>query len=304
MANSKSTNLNLELTTDQQTLFRDWYKIMSGKGPIKDADGNTLVAKSNLELIDDAVGKLMKDLLNYYTKTETDSAISEAVKGLTKFDIKVVDSVDKVTETGHLYLVPKDATDKTKGYYEYVYVESDKKAELIGSTDIVFDDQLDSTSTNGVQNRVVANAINNINNSIDDLADVAFSGEYVDIINAPSFKTINGEEITGEGEINTGGGVLIVDTLPDDPEADKLYKLSDDGSLWTLVDDELEQLAPMSEVDRLAEQNSYLKILVNSVLQAHDMATPDAEIDGTVYKEVITGELPDGSIVPLEYETN
>lgn len=47
---AKTPNLNLELTTDETTLFKDWWKAMNGQG-----SGSS---KSNMQLIDEAFGNI------------------------------------------------------------------------------------------------------------------------------------------------------------------------------------------------------------------------------------------------------
>lgn len=175
MANEKTTNIGLELTTEDSTKFKYWHKLINGKGPITDEKGNVLATQSNAEIIDAVIGGIQDNFDNYYTtdevytKTETNSAIAEAVKDFTKFDIKIVSDISKVTETGHIYLILKDPTNPAGGYYEYIYVEQDHKAELIGSTDINVDSVLSTTSNNPIANNAVATAVNSITISIADI---------------------------------------------------------------------------------------------------------------------------------------
>lgn len=58
-----------------------------------------------------------------------------------------------------------------------------------GGTAITVDDSLDSTSENPVENRVITNALNDKANA-SDLADVATSGDYDDLINKPTIPTV------------------------------------------------------------------------------------------------------------------
>lgn len=53
---AKTTNLNLELTDDNTTAFKDWRESLNGVG-----DGDT-IPKSNMQLIDDAIGVINTQL--------------------------------------------------------------------------------------------------------------------------------------------------------------------------------------------------------------------------------------------------
>ena len=53
---AKTTNLGLELTTDNSTKFKAWRESINGQG-----DGDT-IPKSNMQLIDDAIGVINTQL--------------------------------------------------------------------------------------------------------------------------------------------------------------------------------------------------------------------------------------------------
>lgn len=141
MAEPKTKYLRLALAT-AETLFTDWWEAMSKNGD--DAH------KSNLQILDDyakqtdnTIESIISDLAIYYykkidiyNKTEVD----ELLGSLARLDLLIVESVEDVTEAGHIYLVPKESNSdidpETNTYYEYIYIEAEDRAERIGSTDI------------------------------------------------------------------------------------------------------------------------------------------------------------------------
>ena len=151
MANSRTTNLNLELTTDPNTTFENWRLAINGEG-----DGTTSPL-SNAQKIDLFAGQINTALSGIYTKSEIDTIISS----LARIDIVIVHSLDDVDEPGHIYLIPivdlnssetsseeieespaeeespvEEAESSSDNVYiEYIYIEG-HGPERIGSTDI------------------------------------------------------------------------------------------------------------------------------------------------------------------------
>ena len=124
---AKTANIGLNLTEDESTKFTDWRKSIDGNG----ADGE----KSNMQIIDEAIGALQKggagDLSNYYTKAEIDALIAEikyvaikinsfsanpsvALKGSTVNSVTLSWSLNKNPKTQTLAGATVDATLRSK----------------------------------------------------------------------------------------------------------------------------------------------------------------------------------------------
>lgn len=70
----------------------------------------------------------------YQTAAQVNSAISEAISGVTQFNYEKVSSLPSTGVKGTIYLVPSTKTDTGNVYDEYIWVETDKKFEFIGTT--------------------------------------------------------------------------------------------------------------------------------------------------------------------------
>lgn len=103
---------------------------------------------ADLDMMDNSIRNAKVE--GYYSKTEVD----ELIGGLSRLEIKVVDSLPATGEFGYIYLVPA-ASSKTKNVKdEYIWIGNDW--ELIGSTqfklDIVQDESGISINNVGLQN--------------------------------------------------------------------------------------------------------------------------------------------------------
>ena len=128
MANTKTNILKLTLATDLTTLFTDWITILNNNSVIIDDEAGTVrnaIASANQQ-----IQEIITNLLNYYTKAQVD----ELIQSIARLEIKLVDSVEEVTEAGYIYLVPKESTEQKDVFDEYIFY--DGKPELIGTTQI------------------------------------------------------------------------------------------------------------------------------------------------------------------------
>ena len=128
MANTKANILKLTLATDLTTLFTDWITILNNNSVIIDDEAGTVrnaIASANQQ-----IQEIITNLLNYYTKAQVD----ELIQSIARLEIKLVDSVEEVTEAGYIYLVPKESTEQKDIFDEYIFYNG--KPELIGTTQI------------------------------------------------------------------------------------------------------------------------------------------------------------------------
>jgi len=150
MANRKTDILKLTLATDLNTLFTEWITILNNNTEIVDGEvGNirNAIAGASQQIQD-----IITNLLNYYTKTEIDTnfytkanvyaktetytkeEIDELIGSIARLEIKVVDTIEDVTEAGYIYLVQKEFADQEDIFDEYIFYNN--KPELIGTTQI------------------------------------------------------------------------------------------------------------------------------------------------------------------------
>lgn len=162
MANTKTNILKLTLATDLTTLFTEWITILNNNNVIIDSEAGNFrnaIASANQQ-----IQEIINNLLNYYTKTEIDNnfytkdnvyaktetynkdevynteqtytktEINDLIGTIARLEIKVVDTVEEVTEAGYIYLVPKESEDQKDVFDEYIFYNN--KIELIGTTQI------------------------------------------------------------------------------------------------------------------------------------------------------------------------
>lgn len=121
----------------------------------------------------------------------------------------------------------------------------------IDENTIPIDSELDSTSTNPIQNKVVADAINNI---------PRFSGDYNDLVNAP--------DITEDGS----GNITIADE-----DGNIIVKIDADGLHTTAISVNGEDVAAKSYVD---EAFNSIEVPEVDLTDYYTIAETDAIVDG------------------------
>mgnify|MGYP006934511139 CR=1 FL=1 len=72
----------------------------------------------------------------YQTSAEVQSAIKSALSGVTSIDLQVVKTLPETGKKGVIYLVAHSHSDTDDIYDEFMWVESTKKFEKIGNTDV------------------------------------------------------------------------------------------------------------------------------------------------------------------------
>ena len=162
MANTKTNILKLTLATDLTTLFTEWITILNNNNVIIDSEAGNF--RNAIAMANQQIQEIINNLLNYYTKTEIDNnfytkdnvyaktetynkdevynteqtytktEINDLIGTIARLEIKVVDTVEEVTEAGYIYLVPKESKDQKDVFDEYIFYNN--KIELIGTTQI------------------------------------------------------------------------------------------------------------------------------------------------------------------------
>lgn len=106
-----------------------------------------------------------------------------------------------VTATDSRYI--KKEAGKGLSTNDYTNAE---KTKLAGLVNITIDSSLSDTSTNPVQNKIIENALNSKADS-SSLSDVATSGDYDDLINAPNLSELGGV-VTVEQQVTAEEGFI------------------------------------------------------------------------------------------------
>lgn len=157
----------------------------------------------------------------------------ETIGNITSFEIDVVESLPETGTKGHIYFVPKTATDEKNIYDEYIWVvkESNSAFEKIGDTKIDTDslksETLAEVSTNYIKTVEVTS-----NDQTDEQGVTTTTYTF-------SFKNGEGTEIS-TASITTGGGYALATA-----EKDGLMSKQDKAKLdsYELVTDtEIEDL--------------------------------------------------------------
>lgn len=102
--------------------------------------------------VGDYITNAVDNLVNYYRKSETytQSEVNDLIGSLTHINIKIVSSIDDVTEPNVIYLVPASSGESDDYYNEYILVNG--SPELIGNTRVDLSDYYTREQTNDLLN--------------------------------------------------------------------------------------------------------------------------------------------------------
>lgn len=120
--------------------------ITSGKVSTYDGYANTISGKADKATTLSGYG-----ITNAYTKTETDTAISTAIAGITGVSFEVVASLPATGEEGVIYLVPNSGTNPNS-YDEYIWLSAQSRFEKIGTTDVDLSGYVQSSEMTTITN--------------------------------------------------------------------------------------------------------------------------------------------------------
>lgn len=145
---------------------------------------NNVVLEGNLSL--EELGIIIPDLKNYVTEDALNTALLEYAQ---KSDIPSIEGLLSEAKAQELY--------QPKGSYAL-------KSDIPDTSDFITETQVDTKLENYAQT-----------SDIPDVSGLASKNELSKAISNQKFKTINGQEITGEGniEIQGGGSVTVDETL-------------------------------------------------------------------------------------------
>ena len=211
------------------------------------------------------------NLINYYTRTEVNDLIGQ----ITTISFEVVDVLPQTGEANKIYLVPSTEGQPQNGYDEYIYVN--ENWEKIGSTDI----DLSQYATTEYVNQQISTAVtglateefvtSSISSATQDMATnasvsaqltqalqsyvtsetftSALAGKQDTLVSGTNIKTINGQSILGEGNIDiqggstgtlqpatdtTLGGILATDS-GENPDVSAYVDVEEDGKAFVKI---------------------------------------------------------------------
>lgn len=148
------------------------------------------------------------NLVNYYTKAETytQTEVNNLISQLTSISFEVVSQLPLSGEPNKIYLVASSSPGSQDSYDEYIWVNS--SWEKIGNTDINLDNYITIDYLNSILSQYVTQS--SLTELLNTKQDTLISGTNI--------KTINGQSILGEGNIEIQGGsssipVATQDTL-------------------------------------------------------------------------------------------
>ena len=118
----------------------------------------------------DYITNAVDNLANYYLKSETytRSEVKDLIGSLTHINIKVVSSIDDVTEPNVIYLVPASSGESDDYYSEYILVSG--RPELIGNTRVDLSDYYTREQTDDLLDgkQPVGNYVRSVNGTTPD----------------------------------------------------------------------------------------------------------------------------------------
>lgn len=194
------------------------------------------------------VDSTVENLVNYYKKTEIDDLLS----GISTLDILVVDALptENISKTTiYLVLKPSDESENQNVYEEYIWVESKNSWEVIGDTVINLSNYLqkdgDASNTTvsftvpgerviPTSGATLAVLIGTVIRYLSDLATVAFTGSYNDLVDKPEITVLHRAVQTisaGQTEVTFNGLSNIVSVFAQDASTHEAVILNwtDDG---------------------------------------------------------------------------
>lgn len=238
------------------------------------------IPTSLAQLSNDATGFItasVDNLVNYYTKTETytQEEVNALIGQIATISFEVVDVLPQTGEASKIYLVPSTEGQQQNGYDEYIYVN--ESWEKIGSTNI----DLSQYATKEYVNQQISTAVtglateefvtSSISSATQDMATnasvsaqltqalqsyvtsetftSALAGKQDTLVSGTNIKTINGQSILGEGNIEiqgggtgtlqpatdtTLGGILATDS-GENPDVSAYVDVEEDGKAFVKI---------------------------------------------------------------------
>lgn len=154
------------------------------------------------------------NLVNYYNKADvyTKTEIDNTLATFSKLKLTVVESLPSTGSSDTIYLVPAEQTVEQNYYNEYIWLSN--KWELLGNTKIDLSDYYKKSEVdNKFATKTDVQAVDAKIPSLDGYATETYVNNHHDNTKVDKtdfkFKTVNNQEITGEGNISI--------TVPDVP---------------------------------------------------------------------------------------
>lgn len=118
------------------------------------------MTESNVRVL---IGLIKNEFANYLDDEQIQSAISEAIKGISTIEFKKVDVLPEVGESNYIYLVP-NSSEGDNVYDEYFWDASSSKFEVMGNTDIDLSDYVTTSDLEALTNEEIGEIWNSVMN--------------------------------------------------------------------------------------------------------------------------------------------
>lgn len=274
----------------------------------------TKVIHENEEVISAALNDLNERIINTNerldlsvneinnTILEKESATTEALNGLNERIDDTNSKVDSKQDT----LVSGENIKTING--ESILGEGNIEIEV---PTIVVDDELDADSDNAISNKAVTNAISDNTSAINDV-NARVDGKQETLVSGVNIKTINGQSILGEGNIEIegpGGGqenvieIVKVNGTALTPDSNKAVDVPVPTTLSSLTDDATHRLVSDDEKESWNEKQDALQHYEETEEEGVDIArisVGDNVI--TVDEDGIYIHNEDGSRINVDYD--
>ena len=169
----------------------------SGEGAVSSVNGQTG------EVV------ITADSLNVYNKTEIDTALNGKQGKLSVGYPLTLDEQNNLSLAPEGYATKEELATKQDSLISGHNIKTINGQDVLGQGDIAIsgggtvDSELNETSENPVQNKVITTALN---------------GKQDSLVSGQNIKTINGQSVLGQGDIEISGGGTVDTTMSDTSE--------------------------------------------------------------------------------------
>lgn len=132
---------------------------MDAKTPIN------YLSEENFEFF---LGLVKAKFKEYFTKEDTETAITNAIADVRTLEFKKVDSLPETGESKYIYLVPSLDPSENDIYNEYIWITEDSGYEFIGTTKIDLTGYLKDTDLVAMTDSEIEDTWNSIMNGSED----------------------------------------------------------------------------------------------------------------------------------------
>lgn len=225
----------------------------------EEIDNKLSELESQIPDVSNFITNTVDNLVNYYTKAETytQTEVNNLISQLTSISFEVVSQLPSSGESNKIYLVASSSPESQDSYDEYIWVNN--SWEKIGNTDINLDNYVTiDYLTNALSQYVTQSSLTELLSTKQDI-----------LISGINVKTINGQSILGEGNIEIQGGIGSIPVATQDALGGILATDSgenEDISAYVDVEADGKAFVKIPSVDETSTADDVVNLLNTSTL--------------------------------------